>query len=341
MRTARLVDAVLGCYPSWWRRRYGREVQRLAADLLAEGRSAIGVAADLARGALRAWARAEGMPPAARLWSARTRLALAAAAVPAALAVPLLMVGVSVDPVYRTAAAAGALFGTPPWLQVPGPHGFLAAPPLTLAGSVAVHTDHVLSWLAIALLFTLLVGWSLLLGAVRRAPRHRRHGATRWALVPGLSLAADVGLYLVRETVQPAWAKHGPRPPVPLGGDPAAAHALGMALGAVALAGWLVSVAAVVMAARCSWVDPTELRRGRAVVVVLAGVVALLAAAFLVRGVALAVQASAGPGFTTVAFVHQGAWVPLAAAFLAAAMATAACARSAARSWRVLAALLT
>jgi hypothetical protein len=54
-RTARLVGAVLRCYPARWRRRHGDEAAELAALLIRDGTPAGSVAFSYLAGAVREW----------------------------------------------------------------------------------------------------------------------------------------------------------------------------------------------------------------------------------------------------------------------------------------------
>jgi hypothetical protein len=54
-RTARLVDAVLRCYPPRWRRRHGDEAAELAALLIHDGTPAGSIARSYLAGAAREW----------------------------------------------------------------------------------------------------------------------------------------------------------------------------------------------------------------------------------------------------------------------------------------------
>jgi hypothetical protein len=54
-RTARLVHAVLRCYPARWRRRHGEEAAELAALLIRDGTPAGSIACSYLAGAAREW----------------------------------------------------------------------------------------------------------------------------------------------------------------------------------------------------------------------------------------------------------------------------------------------
>ena len=54
-RAARLVQAVLRCYPARWRRRHGHEAAELAALLIRDGTPAGSIARSYLAGAVREW----------------------------------------------------------------------------------------------------------------------------------------------------------------------------------------------------------------------------------------------------------------------------------------------
>jgi len=54
-RTARLIGAVLRCYPARWRRRHGEEAAELAALLIRDGTPAASIAWSYVAGAAREW----------------------------------------------------------------------------------------------------------------------------------------------------------------------------------------------------------------------------------------------------------------------------------------------
>jgi hypothetical protein len=55
LRTARLVETVLRCYPARWRRRHGDEAAELAALLIRDGKPAGSIAWSYLAGAAREW----------------------------------------------------------------------------------------------------------------------------------------------------------------------------------------------------------------------------------------------------------------------------------------------
>jgi hypothetical protein len=125
---------------------------------------------------------------------------------------------------------------------------------------------------------------------------------------------------------------------VPLNGNPAAAHALGVALEVVAIVGWVVAIVCVAAAAKRAEIAPSDLRFGRAVSTIVAALLALLVAAYTVWGIGLILQArqAAQGSFTTIAYSNEGLWLPMVLVLFVLVALSALGARAAVRSWRVI-----
>jgi hypothetical protein len=339
-----LIELALRCYPQWWQNRYGVEMRSLVADLTDGGRSSLHVTLDLLGGALRARTRAAGMPPVYDLWSARARFSITAATVPWMVLAPLVTIAIGGQSLH---ASIGRIW--PPQLLLFGQSHLtlihnhtgaaVGAPPLTGAGQTAWWADQCMNLVFFLALFVLFAGWSGLIGAIRRldTPHRRRFLLLAWA--PGLSVLADIALIVTQDIVAPHnFVGRGGRPLVPTDGHPGLAHALGLTLGIVAIAGWAISVVCVIVAARRAEIAPADLRFGKSVSVVSAALSIALFCAYATWSVGLLVQTqqAAHGGFTTIAFAHQNLWVPvLAGLFVAVAVSTHA-ALAARRSWRVI-----
>ncbi len=343
MSGAFVVEAALRCYPAWWQARYADEVRSVAADLSSEGRSESRLAFDLVRGAFRARVRAQGMPRVYRLWATRTRLSVAVATLPWMLVAPVVLMAMGTQSlssrVGRILPPQLSLVG-PNYLQVMGRHAPMPAPPLTSAGWVVVDGSRAILVLFLVTLMVLTVGWSQLIGGIRRSssPHRRKIALLAWA--PGFALLADIGLVVARGVIGPsAYRWTAGHPMVPLNGNPAAGHALGVALGIVAIAGWLLSIVCVAVAAKRAEVVPADLRFGRTISVIVATVFALLLAAYATWGIALIAQAreAAQGTFTTITYSNQGLWLPVVLVLLVIVVLSALGARAAVRSWKVIA----
>jgi hypothetical protein len=342
MRGPFAVDTALRCYPGWWRDRYADEVRSVIADLRTEGRSVTRLTFDLMRGAIRVRTRAGGMPKVYRLWATRTRLSIALATLPWVLVAPLVLMAMGNQSLHSSAGPIFpdgiSLIGSNN-LEVMGRHGPIPAPPVTPAGWVVIDASRAILVLFLVTLLVLIVGWSQLTGGIRRSssPRRRRVVLLAWA--PGFAFLADISLMVIRSVVGPsAYGGHGGGPIVPLNGNPAAAHALGVVLEVVALAGWLVSIVCVAVAARRAEVSSSALRFGRTLSVVVAVLLASLLGAYATWGIGLIVQArqSTRGSFTTIAYSSQGLWLPVVLVMVAAVALSVLGARAAIRSWRVI-----
>lgn len=286
------VDVALGCYPAWWRQRYGDEVRLVVADLMGQGRTARSLAADLARDALRTRMHARGMPHVPDLWAARTRHLLAVASLLPVLITPLMLAMMGSVNLH---ASEGKIF--PSEVSVPTPtsydifvHGHLPFIPVTppLAAQVAAWAGMAVGLLFLMCLGTVTTGWLRMRRAVRRPGTTSQRALRRLAAVPAATLLVAIFLFAGCSVVSPrGYESHGGRPPIPLGGDPSAAHALTIALHAVMWAGWLASVAAVAVVSHRARLSVDDLGTGTPVAGALAGTLAGMVLALTVRYVSL------------------------------------------------------
>ncbi len=343
MTGAFAVEVALRCYPNWWQVRYADEVRSVASDLSVDGRSTSRLVFDLLRGAVRARARAQGMPRVCQLWATRTRLSIAVATLPWMLVAPLVLMSMGTQSVRssvgRISPSQLSLVG-PSSLEVMGRHAPMAEPPWTSARWAVVDGSLAILVLCLVTLMVLIVGWGQLVGGIRRSssPHRRKIGLLAWA--PGFALLADIGLVVARGVIGPSAYRWTPgHPMVPLNGNPAAGHALGFALGIVAIVGWLVSIACVAVAAKRAEIAPADLRFGRAISVIVASATALLLAAYTTWGIGLIVQAreAARGTFTTMTYSNQGLWLPVVLVLLVIVALSTLGARAAVRSWKVIA----
>jgi len=340
MSSASAVDLAIRCYPAWWRERYGEEVRTISGDLTADGRSPAIVTLNLLQGAVRARSRAQGMPKIYELWSARTRISIAAATLPWMLVAPFLLMAMGTQSLHSTKGPvffSGFSF-TMTHLQIAGAPP-TPAPPLTPAGSVVPFASLAVGVLFLVTLAVLACGWTGLTGAIRRSatPHRRRVWLLAWA--PGFALLADIALVVALILVRPVgYHMTGGGPMVPIGGHPFAAHVLGTVLGVVAIGGWLASVVCVAVAARRADVAPSDLRFGKSVSIATTTLFALMLGAYMAWGIGLYVQARQAThgNFTTVAYSHQGLWIPMVLLVTVAVVLSGFSSRAARRSWMVL-----
>ena len=340
MSSGSAVNLAIRCYPGWWRERYGEEVRIIAGDLTADGQSPALVTLNLLQGAVRARSRAQGMPKVYELWSARTRISIAAATLPWMLAAPVVLMAMGTQSLHSTrgpVSFSGWSF-TMTHLQIAGAPP-TPAPPLTPAGSVVPFASLAVGVLFLVTLAVLACGWTGLTGAIRRSamPDRRRVWLLAWA--PGFALLADLVLVVALVLVRPAgyrWTGGGPM--VPIGGHPLAAHILGTVLGVVAIAGWLASIVCVAVAAKRADVALSDLRFGKSVSIVTSVLFALMLAAYLTWGIGLLVQArQASHGiFTTISYSRSDLWIPMVLLIATAVILSGFSSRAARRSWIVL-----
>ena len=302
------------------------------------------------RGAVRARSSARGMPKDYGLWAARTRISIAAATLPWLVIAPLVVIVIGNQTLH---SSAGLVTGSginffPAHLQTFSSTGNFTAPPLTSGGRAVLSALFVFMTLCLVTFIVLISGWSGLTGAIRRstAPNWRWLRLLAWA--PVISLLLDIALAFAENAVRyrprhvvGGGMKNGrlvaPQV-VPYGGHPFAAHALAVIVPTVASTGWLLAVACVGVAARGAHVAPSDLRFGKSVSVVVATLFAFLLLAFATMGVGLIMQArqAAHGNFTTIAFTHQGLWLPMMLVLFIAALLSGLCARAARTSWDVI-----
>jgi hypothetical protein len=197
-------------------------------------------------------------------------------------------------------------------------------------------------------LIALISGWSGLRGAIRRSDAPHRRWLLLLAWAPVLSLLIDAVLIFAQNSVRnPSHYVPGslqtnghfvPPHMVPSAVHASAVHAFAVILPIVAGFGWLLSVACVAVAARRAQVEPSDLRFGKSVSVVVVVLFAFEVLAYVTMGIGLIVQAreAAHGSFTTISFPHQDLWVPMILVLLIAELLSCLAARAASRSWRVI-----
>lgn len=314
MNGTRLTDAALNAYPTWWRDRYVDEVRAVVAGLLGDGRSGIGVTCSLLAGACRTRISARGMPKVYDLWAARTRASIVLATVPWMVLAPVALYAVGGSGPSQLRSPGGRVLGSGfdglSVVQIVRPH-HLAAGHVPTATWVTAYAATTVGVLFLVTLAVLAGGWTTLRTAIRSSHAPDRQ-LNRWlARAPGLSVLADVMLWFARAFISPhSWVGHGGEKYRPVGGFPAAAHALGIALSVVAVAGWAAAVVCVVVVSRRVQLVPADLRSGRRVSTMVAVLAALFGAAFATWAAAIVSQPSGAPGSTlvTVALDH-GPWL--------------------------------
>jgi hypothetical protein len=341
MMSSRSVRWALRCYPSWWRERYGDEVSAVSCDLVSEGRSAYSVSFSLVRGAIASWTQGRGMPRKYELWSRRTRDSIAAATLPLMLLAPL-VVYATAGQILRSSSGGFVLWEGfdffPSRIQAYRDAALVPGPPLTAPGRLILAAAFILLVSSLIALLLLFCGWTRLISVIARDPSSTRRKAQLLAWVPVWSVLIDVALAAAIAIVQPSgYYSTAGGGLVPTNGHLSALHALNAVFPIVSGVGWILSAIAIALAARMTKTDLRDLKSGRTVAVGSSFVLGLMAAASLVWGVSLAIQAhsAAHDSVTIVTYAHTRIWIPLSMAFVAAGVLSVFGTRSARTSFRV------
>jgi len=285
MRAPRLIEASLACYPAWWRDVYGEEIRRITQDLAADGRSEIRLAGDLLRGALTTRMRGTAMPRRPELWATRTRVSVAVATLPWLVVVPFVLAAMTGQSL-RTISAA------------------------TLADPTTRISTYAYEVMQLALLVSfcaMAAGWGALAGGVRRARRPRRRHLVLLSYVPLVSFLAVLGLFIARVTQLPnEFTSHG-GPLIPLDGNPAAAHALLIALWLVLVTGVLASVWSLALVTKHAEMPMLYVRSGKRMATFTALSLALMAVSAVVGAVAAAYHGHPIPSMDN--FLYTGKYI--------------------------------
>ena len=344
MRSNSAIEAALRCYPDWWRTRYGDEVRQVATDLMNDGRSRVGVALSLLRGAMRARMTARGMPMAHDLWATRTRMSVAAATLPWMFVAPLVLYVIGNQTLHSSKGLVfssgfsfhpSGLFTVTTGRQIP-------APPLTHAASLAEDASSAIAVLFLLTLIVLMAGWGSLVGAIRRSSTLHRRRVLLLAWAPFLAVLTDIVLSVVQNRFRPtSFGSRGHSPVGALNGNPALVHSLGEVLAVVAGGGWLVAIACVAIASKRAEIGDLDIRYGRTISTIVAGLLTLFLVAFATWGIGLFMQSrQAMHGeFTTVSFPNQALWPATVTILLCAVMLSVLSASAARNSWRVVVSL--
>ncbi len=328
MSGVRAVKLALSCYPSWWRQRYGNEVSVHAADMVADGRSPATLSLSLILGAVRTRWTARGMPKDYRLWSMRNRLSIAGATLTWLLVAPIPAIVLGNQRV-GTKLSSAAPYHAPFLLP--------AAP----AARIVSYSTLAMAVVAFVTILLLLGGWSHLIGGIKRSGGPRRTRSLWLASVPGIAFLVFLAGVVVDWTVlRPSSLVVSGRDHhiTYLNGHPVVAHDVGIALGVIAVTGWLLSIACIAVVAKRSEIEPSELRFGTGLSRAVAVLFALLLGAYVSWGIGLTLEGhqAAHGGFNTITYAHQELWLPMAILLLVAVAVSMASARAARRSWNVL-----
>jgi type IV secretory pathway TrbD component len=330
MNDERVLKLALSCYPRWWRERYGDEVSVHATDMVADGRSPLTLSLSLMLGAARARWSARGMPRDYRLWSMRNRVSIAGATLTWLLVAPI----AAITPGNQT---VGLRFSS-----MAQPYRLPMLLPTAPAARIVTYSSAIMAIVAFITILLLIAGWSHLIGGIRRSGGQRQSRTLWLAWVPGIAFLVCLAAAIIDWTVlRPSSVMISGRDHhiTYLNGHPATAHIFGIALIGISVVGWLLSIVCIAVVAKRSEVDPSELRFGTGLSTAVAALFALLLAAYVVWGFGLTLEAkqAAHGGFNTVTYSRQSLWIPMAVLLCLAVAVSIVSARTARRSWNVLA----
>ena len=255
-----VVKLALRCYPTWWRKKYGKEVQVHATDMVTDGHSLIGLTQSLLWGAVRLRMTAQGMPKEYGLWARRTSLSIAAAIVPMLIAIPVMDLstgGIQID--------------------------------IPRSGETPALRD--LNWIGLAMLLLLLVtvvlsviGWAELRSGLRRTEASSKLRSLIW--IPFLAVVADIALSVPFVRIN-HWGL--------LNAHPSVAHALATTLTIVFWSGLTLSITSVLVVANRFRPQDSDLAKGAKVATVAAVVVTGNLAGYCLWGTVLFLDAHPAP----------------------------------------------
>ena len=337
--TPRAIRFALRLHPGWWRDRYGDEVTLVALDLIADGRPAWRLAANLYLDAARQWLRGPVLDygPTSRI---HAQLAGAGAALPFALVLPL-VVYTMMGQTYRSSnftrfSGGPTLYTTWPtpdsfsgrkWETIHHGSNFVTGPmgPL-IHGSMSWATylsgigAFFVGWISTLSLLGLLVAWGGVRFAIRKSSSPRRS----WRILswtPGLALVVVTTIYLwVNHLDQQPVVKEVMRSghPVPVTSieHPVLARVLGDVNLTLGLGLWIGAVASLAYLASRVEVATRDSRLPIALGRLVGRIMPLLLVAYALWIVGLRSQgAPTAPGQVIVSYEHSG-WWSLAAAGL-------------------------
>ncbi len=339
-----LVDLALGCYPKWWKERYGDEMRAVIDDLKDEGRSERTIAFGLLRDAIRSRLQARGMPRTYGLLANRTRTSVAAGTLPWLAIVPFVLTitgTYSVHP-FKNDVIVGYPFQLSPFPTKVFAHGQTFHPAMSAATWVSGVSVMVVQALFLLTLMILAVGLSALrYGIQREKSRNRRwmYLLTWTPLFTALSLLAlDIGRTYVGANQVSASSGLGNGRVSWVGGHPAVAALMGDLMWTIAIGGWLLSMGGVAVVASRVNLPPDTLRFGRTVSLLTSISLSLTFIAFIVWGVAVDVQIrqSHAVGTLVASYPRHDLWLPMAFALGLCSATSIWGATTARRSWRTI-----
>jgi hypothetical protein len=335
------IDLALRCYPKWWTERYGEEMLAVIDDLKLDGRSESAIAVGLLRDAMRSRFQVRGMPHTFGLLATRIRTSVAASTLPWIAIVPFLLF---ITGRFEVHSSSGDVqVGYPFQLTLfrtrvvseSGVHW--VHPTISTATWIIGGSTMFMDALYSLTLLVLIVGLGALRYGIVQEKRRNRRAMYVLTWLP----VATVALLLAMRIAQ-GYLTDGSRPNGPnfqfVGGHSAVAALMGNFMWVVAIGGWLITIASLVVVANRVNVPPETLRFGRTVSALTSVSLTLTFLAYLVWGVAVELQnrESHVAGAIVATYPRHDVWLPMAFALGFACVASIRGATTARRSWRII-----
>ena len=309
-------------------------------DLHHEGRSESRIAIGLLRDALRSRFQARGMPHNFRLLATRTRTSVATGTLPWLAIVPFLSYVIGR---FTLTSSSGAVESGYPFqltllrtrvVSEPGVHWVhpTISTSTWIVGGATMFMDALFS----LTLLVLIVGLGVLRYGIVREKGQNRRSLYVLTWVPVVVVVVLVAMRVAQGFLSDG-SRLGPNDQF-IDGHTALAALMGNFMWVVAIGGWLLTIVGVAVVARRANLPPETLRFGRTVSVMTSVSLTLTFIAYLVWGVALAIQnrESHVAGAIVATYSLQDVWLPMAFALGLSCVTSIWGATVARRSWRII-----
>jgi len=309
-------------------------------DLHHEGRSESRIAIGLLRDALRSRFQARGMPHNFRLLATRTRTSVATGTLPWLAIVPFLSYVIGR---FTLTSSSGAVESGYPFqltllrtrvVSEPGVHWVhpTISTSTWIVGGATMFMDALFS----LTLLVLIVGLGVLRYGIVREKGQNRRSLYVLTWVPVVVVVVLVAMRVAQGFLSDG-SRLGPNDQF-IDGHTALAALMGNFMWVVAIGGWLLTIVGVAVVARRANLPPETLRFGRTVSVMTSVSLTLTFIAYLVWGVALAIQnrESHVAGSIVATYSLHDVWLPMAFALGLSCVTSIWGATVARRSWRII-----
>jgi len=309
-------------------------------DLHHEGRSESRIAIGLLRDALRSRFQARGMPHNFRLLATRTRTSVATGTLPWLAIVPFLSYVIGR---FTLTSSSGAVESGYPFqltllrtrvVSEPGVHWVhpTISTSTWIVGGATMFMDALFS----LTLLVLIVGLGVLRYGIVREKGQNRRSLYVLTWVPVVVVVVLVAMRVAQGFLSDG-SRLGPNDQF-IDGHTALAALMGNFMWVVAIGGWLLTIVGVAVVARRANLPPETLRFGRTVSVMTSVSLTLTFIAYLVWGVAVAIQnrESHVAGSIVATYSLHDVWLPMAFALGLSCVTSIWGATVARRSWRII-----